>query len=133
MRVSTQGRKAKRGDGLRERRDSFVNALAGLCPRRWESREGGAGTGEGAARLRAMRLRQGWTQEQVAARVGVVRTTAAHWERGERLPSAEQTQALCYALGAHEEELLALTTGRFAGTPGPEPATWEEEEARLRE
>lgn len=81
--------------------------------------------------LRAMRLRKGWTQEQTAARVGVVRTAVAHWERSERLPSTEQIQALCYALGAQEEELIALTTGAFTATPAEEPTTWEEKEADL--
>lgn len=75
--------------------------------------------------LRAMRLRKGWTQEQAAAQVGVVRTAIAHWERGERLPAAEQVQALCYALGAREEELVALTTGGFSAPPPEAPATWE--------
>lgn len=79
--------------------------------------------------LRAMRLRKGWTQEQVAARTGVVRTAVAHWEGGDRLPAAEQLQALCYALGAREEELVALTTGGFSAPPAAAPATWEAEEA----
>jgi transcriptional regulator with XRE-family HTH domain len=81
--------------------------------------------------LRAMRLRKGWTQEQEAAQVGVVRTAVAHWERGDRLPSTEQIQTLCYALGAQEEELLALTTGAFTAAPAEAPVTWEEEEGDL--
>jgi transcriptional regulator with XRE-family HTH domain len=81
--------------------------------------------------LRAMRLRKGWTQEQAAARVGVVRSAVAHWERGDRLPAPEQLQALCYALGAREEELVALTTGRFSAAPAEVPASREEEEAYL--
>ena len=64
--------------------------------------------------LRAMRLRGGWTQEQVAARLGVGQNTVARWEQGERLPSSAQMQALCFALEAHEEEIVALTSGRFA-------------------
>jgi transcriptional regulator with XRE-family HTH domain len=63
--------------------------------------------------LRGLRLRRGWTQERVAAGLGVDRTTVVRWERGERLPSTEQIHTLCYLLGAHEEEVVALTTGRF--------------------
>jgi transcriptional regulator with XRE-family HTH domain len=63
--------------------------------------------------LRAMRLREGWTQEQIATKLGVGQNTVARWERGERLPSPEQLQALCFALGAHEEEFISLTTGDF--------------------
>ena len=81
--------------------------------------------------LRAMRLRQGWTQAQVAGGVGVDRTTIAHWEQGERLPSSEQLQTLCYALQAREPEVVALTTGQFA-EPSSSPArTWDEAEQEL--
>jgi transcriptional regulator with XRE-family HTH domain len=72
--------------------------------------------------LRAMRSRGGWTQAQVAQRLGVGQNTVARWERGERLPSAEQMQALCFALSAQEEEIVALTTGRFAQAPEEMPA-----------
>ncbi|HLK33259.1 MAG TPA: helix-turn-helix transcriptional regulator [Terriglobales bacterium] len=63
--------------------------------------------------LRAMRMRGSWTQEQIAHRVGVGQNTVARWERGERLPSSEQMQALCFALAAHEEEIVVLTMGRL--------------------
>jgi hypothetical protein len=63
--------------------------------------------------------------------VGVQRPAVVRWERGERLPAPEQVQALSYALGAREEELVALTTGAFTGTPAAGPATWEEAAADL--
>jgi transcriptional regulator with XRE-family HTH domain len=81
--------------------------------------------------LRAMRRRRDWTQEQAAAAAGVRRGALMRWERGERLPASEQVQALCYALGAREEELVALTTGAFTATPVEAPATWEEAAADL--
>jgi transcriptional regulator with XRE-family HTH domain len=81
--------------------------------------------------LRALRLRQGWTQARLALHLGVDDSSIARWERGERLPSSEQVQALCYALEAKEPEVIALTTGRFSETPQPEPRTWEEKEADL--
>src|SRR5689334_15149264 len=37
--------------------------------------------------LRAMRLRGGWTQTQIALRLGVGQNTVARWELGERQPS----------------------------------------------
>jgi transcriptional regulator with XRE-family HTH domain len=76
--------------------------------------------------LRALRLRKGWTQARLAHQVGVSRQSVARWERLERLPSDEQIQALCYALGARETEVIALTTDRFADPPDNEPGTWEE-------
>jgi transcriptional regulator with XRE-family HTH domain len=76
--------------------------------------------------LRAMRLRKGWTQAQAATAVHVTQATVARWGRGERLPDTQQVQSLCYALGAQEQELLALTTGRFSNVPQEEPRTWQE-------
>ncbi len=84
--------------------------------------------------LRAMRLRKGWTQEQAAARLDVDRTTVARWEQGERNPSHEQMHAWCFALGANERELIALTTGQglaapeeVASLPISEKAGWIEQ------
>jgi transcriptional regulator with XRE-family HTH domain len=65
--------------------------------------------------LRAMRLRQGWTQQEAATRTGVTQGTLGKWERSEDWPSTERLHALCAMLGAHEEETLALTCGRFSG------------------
>ncbi len=84
--------------------------------------------------LRALRLRQHITQQEAARRVGANRSSIARWERGDRLPDTAQMQALCYALGAREEELVALTTKRFREGPDPQraAATWEEAETDLR-
>jgi len=82
--------------------------------------------------LRAMRLRKSWSQEQVGDGLGVARHTVARWELGERLPSPEQMQALCYLLEAQEEELVALTTGAFGETPQRIPDNWEEARPHLR-
>jgi len=51
----------------------------------------------------------------------VDRTTVVRWELGERLPSAEELQALCFALGAQDEEIVTLTTGHFAEAPEAMP------------
>jgi transcriptional regulator with XRE-family HTH domain len=82
--------------------------------------------------LRALRLRRGWSQMQLAGHLGVHDSSIARWERGERLPSTEQIQALCYALEAHEEELIALTTERFTEASTEETKTWEEKSEELR-
>lgn len=82
--------------------------------------------------LRAMRLRGGWTQEQIALRIGVRQHTIARWEAGERIPSNDELQQLCFAMKAKEQELIALTTGHF--TAPPEEILVEEEavEATLK-
>jgi transcriptional regulator with XRE-family HTH domain len=81
--------------------------------------------------LRALRLRQGWTQAQVAHEVGVSHQQVARWERMECLPSHEQIHALCYALGARLEEVTALTTGSFAEPPETKARIWEETEEEV--
>jgi len=81
--------------------------------------------------LHAMRQRGGWTQVQIATRIGVGQNTMARWERGERLPSNEQMQALCFALDARDEEIIALTTDRFAETPDEMPLETEAVRNRL--
>jgi transcriptional regulator with XRE-family HTH domain len=79
--------------------------------------------------LRALRLRRGWTQAEVAIRVGVRQNTIARWESGERNPSSQEMQALCSALEAEEPELMVLLTGDFAGVleemPGDEESLEE--------
>jgi transcriptional regulator with XRE-family HTH domain len=75
--------------------------------------------------LRAMRLRRGWTQAQVASALGVAQGRVARWERSEDRPSQERLHALCYALGASGEELVVLASGRLRmGHPSPEE-DWE--------
>ena len=51
--------------------------------------------------LRAMRLRQGRTQRDVAGQIGVSQATLAKWERSDDWPAAERLQALCLVLRAH--------------------------------
>jgi transcriptional regulator with XRE-family HTH domain len=79
-----------------------------------------------------MRLRKGWTQEQVSARLGIARQTLTRWEQGERFASTEQTQALFYVLEAEEEEIVALTAGAFAEAPAVKHRNWEEARESLR-
>jgi transcriptional regulator with XRE-family HTH domain len=59
--------------------------------------------------LRALRRRQGLSLEAVAAAVPVTTRTLRAWEKGEIWPSSEKLHTLCYALKAHEQELIALT------------------------
>jgi DNA-binding XRE family transcriptional regulator len=42
----------------------------------------------------ALRRRMGWTQTDLAARVGVAPNTVARWERGEMIPSQEMARRI---------------------------------------
>jgi transcriptional regulator with XRE-family HTH domain len=76
--------------------------------------------------LRAMRLRLRRTQVEVAAEIGVSQSTLARWEATEDWPSVERLHALCYALEAHEDELVALTRGHIAPpSPVASEISWE--------
>lgn len=53
------------------------------------------------------RRTHGLTQQQLATAVGVHQTRVSHWERGSRVPSATQLQALATQFGADVEVLVA--------------------------
>ncbi len=98
-----------------------------------------AGTGD---LLRAMRMRQGLTQAQVAGQIGVTRQTVLKWESGESAPAPEKLTRLCALLNAHVPEKQALMTGHLPpvlfeadarGGAGVSLAACEEGVARFRE
>ncbi len=86
--------------------------------------------------LKAMRLRGGWTQGEVADRVGVGRTAVVRWENGERIPRSSEIQTLCYVLQAREAELIFLTASAFSesgSTGSNRRLPWDEHAAALRQ
>lgn len=68
---------------------------------------------DGGDLLRAMRLRQGLSQGEVARRLGVTARTLRFWEKGEVRPPLEQLQRLCETLNAREAEIAALRDTRI--------------------
>lgn len=63
--------------------------------------------------LRAIRLRNGWTQAEAAQRLGIQRYTLIHWERGNSRISDEYFERFCTLMGVQAEERLALLAGRL--------------------
>lgn len=59
-------------------------------------------------RLRKLRLARGWTETDLASRVGVTATTIRNWESGASPPKLLAYADLCIALGLDMEELLVL-------------------------
>ena len=53
--------------------------------------------------LRAMRTAHGWTQAELARRVGMVQPNIARFEAGQRLPSWATVQRFAEALGVSTE------------------------------
>ena len=96
--------------------------------------------------LRAMRLRRGTTQAELARAAGVTQATVARWESGDAVPSGATLHTVAFALGASAEEAVALACaqGGSSGTlPGEPPAhidfddpfsmQWRNAPAHLRE
>lgn len=60
-----------------------------------------------AERLRSLRVRHHWTQEQLAEKVDVSVATINRWEGGKASPRPEQRRRICDALGAEGHDLFA--------------------------
>src|SRR5579864_862726 len=57
-------------------------------------------------RLRAARLERGWTQQQVADRIGApLSLNVSRWENGTAFPSAYYIERLCQLFGKSVREL----------------------------
>ena len=59
--------------------------------------------------IRKIRVECNFTQEQMAKRVGVERSTVAKWETGASLPRSELLPKLADVLGCTVDELLRAT------------------------
>jgi transcriptional regulator with XRE-family HTH domain len=74
-----------------------------------------------ATRLRELRMQRGWTQEQLAEKVGTSKCAVGHWEQGVREPNWSKVVALALALDVSTEALRQApqepTTARCRGRP----------------
>jgi transcriptional regulator with XRE-family HTH domain len=68
--------------------------------------------------LWALRMRHGWTQEQLAAEFGLRRLTVVRWENGNNLPSGETVARLSARLCVSAEEQRALWNAHLRGLIG---------------
>ena len=83
--------------------------------------------------LCALRMRRGLSLEEAALRLQISGRTLRRWEKMEAWPSLGQLHRLCYALEAHEEEIVALTVGRFSQKPRLKKNSLEAMQERLAE
>src|SRR4029077_7301835 len=79
--------------------------------------------------LRSRRIRQGWSQEELARRSGLSRTGIGAIETGRIIPSAAAALTLAAALGCRVEDLFHLRRPepqepRWAWPPGREPCRY---------
>ena len=59
------------------------------------------------ARIRAARRDRGWTQQEVAHKVGITVRSVSGWECGKAIPHLETLAALARALGQEPERFIA--------------------------
>lgn len=55
--------------------------------------------------VQELRTERGWTQLELANRLGVTPVTVYNWERGRHVPSAAQVRALAREFGVCMEEV----------------------------
>lgn len=83
-----------------------------------------------AARLREIRTRAGWSQEALAAAIGVAPNNISHYETGKKALTIGTLAAISHAFGVTLAELVDLR----AGIPSARaPATGAEELATIYE
>ncbi|MEV8503954.1 XRE family transcriptional regulator [Actinoplanes sp. NPDC051475] len=81
-----------------------------------------------AARLAGMRVQQGWSLDDLAARTGVSRSTLSRLERGEISPTASLLGKLCTAYGWTMSRLLAdVESAPPAVVRAQEQAVWHDD------
>lgn len=60
--------------------------------------------------IRILRKNKGLTQEELAARLNVVRQTVSKWEKGLSVPDAEMLQKIAEVLETNVSQLLGAQT-----------------------
>ncbi len=73
-------------------------------------------------KLKKYRLENGYTQEEVAVHLSVVRQTVSKWEKGVSVPDADLLVLLA--------QLYDVNVNQLLGTTIPESETWEEQIAK---
>src|SRR5262252_5324503 len=79
-------------------------------------------------RLRAARKERGWTQQQVADRIGApLWLNVSRWENGTAFPSAYYLERLCQLFGKSVRELgLSHLADEMQGEPSPQRVPGEQ-------
>ena len=57
-------------------------------------------------KIKAMRIKRGLTQKQLADRLGVKQQNVSDWERGERSPSVKNLKKLAEVLNCQIDDLV---------------------------
>ena len=77
-----------------------------------------------AERIKAQRIAKGYSQEEVAGRLGVSRQAVAKWENGQSAPSTENLFKLAVVFGT-TVDLLLVEPPPPQPVPSPRPPQWK--------
>lgn len=83
-----------------------------------------------AKKLKILRSQNGWTQKDLARKVGVSGSTIAHIEGGHQFPSEPLIGAIAVAFGVEETDLFRIRS-EGGQTPQPKGADVSEKRAKL--
>jgi len=84
------------------------------------------------ARLAALRQERGWTQAQLAEKLGVSVKAVTYYEREVSSPTTRTLARVAQALGIDAAALLDAPTTKRAAKPGP-PSEWDKRVAAIRQ
>lgn len=84
------------------------------------------------ARLAALRQEHGWTQTQLAEKLGVSVKAVTYYEREVSNPTARTLARVAQALGVDPSALLDAPTSKRPAKPGP-PSEWDKRVAAIRQ
>lgn len=82
-------------------------------------------------KIRTLRKREGWSQDELASRIGVSRQTVSKWELAEAVPDAGNIAKLCTLFGLAADELLGMAQGTAdppAVCAGPAAPIWKKKQ-----
>ena len=71
-------------------------------------------------KLRSLRKKHKWTQNDLAIKSGYSRSSIINWETGKRVPRIIDIERLAQVLGVTTEELLEVETSQVKEQPLPE-------------
>jgi DNA-binding XRE family transcriptional regulator len=70
--------------------------------------------------IRALRMEQGWTQYELAIKVGVQPQAVYLWESGRRMPAVPQVRKLGQLFGICSDEIILEKAGKDVATEASE-------------
>lgn len=73
-------------------------------------------------KILTMRRSRGWSQEELADRVGVTRQAVSRWESGSAKPDSDKIITICTLFGVSADYLLGLTAEKTKSEAPREPA-----------